>query len=288
MSSTDLWQIAVAAPLPQLLTYSSSIPLQPGQTVRVPLGKRSAQGVVIARETSPRQDLKIKSISESLEAFPILSSQHVDWALWIAKYYHYPAGEVFSFFFPPLPQKSAKAKNKEFFTEDLQEKQIHLNKEQADIVSLIEKIDGFSSHLLWGITGSGKTEVYIELIKKKLAQNQSAMILVPEIALTPQLVSRFRSRLGDQVAVLHSGLTDRERTNQWWDLIEKKKRVLIGARSALFCPMPDLGLIVVDEEHESSYKQDEKLRYNARDSAIVRAQMEKIPVLLGSATPSLE
>lgn len=287
--SDTLWKVAVKAPLPHLLTYSSELALQPGQSVLVPLGKRSVPGVVVEQDTAPAStQFKIKAIVSVSEDLPPLSPQHVAWAQWIAKYYHHPPGEVFSLFFPPLPKKGRAAQPKDLFSTELQEKQISLNQEQIKVFNDIEPLRGFSAHLLWGVTGSGKTEVYIDLIKKKLAAGLGAMILVPEIALTPQLVARFRTRLGDQIAVLHSDLTDRERTNQWWSLLEEKKRVLIGARSALFCPIPRLGLIVVDEEHEASYKQDETLRYNARDAAVMRAHFEKIPVLLGTATPSLE
>jgi primosomal protein N' (replication factor Y) (superfamily II helicase) len=286
-SSPNLWKVAVDAPLSFLLTYLASGPLTPGQSVLVPLGKRKVSGVVIEPEKDLKQDFELKSIAETTD-LPSLSHQQLQWALWLSKYYHHPPGEVFSLFFPSLPKKGRAAVPQELFTNSVQEKKIVLNSEQNFVVEAIEKQTGFSTHLLWGVTGSGKTEVYIELIKKKLQVGLGAMILVPEIALTPQLVSRFRAQLGDQMAVLHSHLTDREKTNQWWSVIEGKKRVLIGARSALFCPMPNLGLIVVDEEHEASYKQDETLRYNARDAAVMRAHFEKIPIILGTATPSLE
>jgi len=138
------------------------------------------------------------------------------------------------------------------------------------------------------VTGSGKTEVYLQLLERTLQQGKQGLVLVPEISLTPQLIHRFAARFGDQVAVLHSQLTDRERTNQWWDIVDGKKQILIGARSALFCPMKNLGLIVIDEEHEPSFKQDEKLKYHARDSAVVLGKFANCPVILGSATPSLE
>src|SRR5690606_29048399 len=109
-----------------------------------------------------------------------------------------------------------------------------------------------------------------------------------EISLTPQLIRRFSERFGDQIAVIHSHLTDREKTNQWWSIVDGKKKILIGARSALFCPFQNLSIIVVDEEHEPSFKQDEKLKYHARDSAIMLAQILNIPICLGSATPSIE
>ena len=128
----------------------------------------------------------------------------------------------------------------------------------------------------------------MQLFEKCIRENKKGLFLVPEISLTPQLVNRFVERFGDQVAVLHSQLTDRERTNQWWEIIEGEKKILIGARSALFCPVQNLGLVVVDEEHESSFKQDEKLKYHGRDCAVMLGKFSNCPVILGSATPSLE
>src|SRR5690606_36416198 len=117
--------------------------------------------------------------------------------------------------------------------------------------SITQKLDSFSTHLIFGVTGSGKTEIYLHLIEEVLKRGQQALVLVPEISLTPQLVERFTARFGEKVAVLHSQLTDREKTEQWWMAVEGASDVLIGARSALFCPHPRLGLIVVDEEHEA-------------------------------------
>ncbi len=146
---------------------------------------------------------------------------------------------------------------------------------------------GFHVHVLHGVTGSGKTEVYIRAIERVVHRGGSAIVLVPEIALTPQTVQRFVGRF-DRVAVLHSGLTAAQRHEQWLSIREGWARVVVGARSALFAPAKDLGLIVVDEEHDSSYKQDQLPRYHARDLAIKRAQLRDIPTILGSATPSLE
>jgi len=142
--------------------------------------------------------------------------------------------------------------------------------------------------LLRGVTGSGKTLVYLELLERVLADGRSAIVLVPEISLTPQTVERFRARFGDAVAVLHSALSDGERYDAWRALREGRKRVAIGARSAIFAPVRDLGAIVVDEEHESSYKQSDTPRYHARSVAIVRAKLEGCVCVLGSATPALE
>ena len=141
--------------------------------------------------------------------------------------------------------------------------------------------------LLFGVTGSGKTEVYLHALERCLEQGRGGIVLVPEISLTPQTVSRFRARCGE-VAVLHSGLTDAERHDQWKAIRSGRVRVVVGARSALFAPVPDLGLIIVDEEHESSFKQESVPRYHARDVALERARLEGAVAVLGSATPSLE
>ena len=147
---------------------------------------------------------------------------------------------------------------------------------------------GFAPFLLHGVTGSGKTEVYLQAAEHALGRGKGVLILVPEIALTPQLVGRFRSRFGDAVAVLHSALKDRERLRAWQRLRAGELKLAVGVRSAIFAPVQDLGLVVVDEEHDPSFKQEEKLRYQARDLAVVRGSQVGATVVLGSATPSLE
>lgn len=166
-----------------------------------------------------------------------------------------------------------------------------LSDEQKDATTPILKHvseHSFSSFLLHGVTGSGKTEVYLELIVEALKRNRSALVIVPEIALTPQLLNRFESRLKQSVAVLHSGLRPPERWKHWANALSGDTRVVIGARSAIFAPMRDIGVIIVDEEHDGSFKQGEGIRYNARDLAVVRAKLASCPIVLGSATPSLE
>jgi len=150
------------------------------------------------------------------------------------------------------------------------------------------QLKGFNVHLLDGVTGSGKTEVYLQLIEKMLVQNKQVLVLVPEIGLTPQLVTRFQKRLNIPIGLLHSGLNDTERYTHWKHVSDNQYQVLIGTRSALFTPMPSLGLIIIDEEHDPSFKQQRGWAYSARDLALVRAQKSKIPIIMGSATPSLE
>ncbi|MGH9447769.1 MAG: replication restart helicase PriA, partial [Terriglobia bacterium] len=146
----------------------------------------------------------------------------------------------------------------------------------------------FSVHLLHGITGSGKTEIYLRLIARCLEQGRSALLLVPEIALTPMVQAEFTGRFGRQVAVLHSGLSNASRQEEWWRVWRGEAKAVLGTRSAVFAPLQNLGLVVVDEEHDASYKQQETPRYHGRDVAVVRAKLAKALVVLGSATPSLE
>jgi primosomal protein N' (replication factor Y) len=157
----------------------------------------------------------------------------------------------------------------------------------SPVVAAVEAI-GFRPFLLHGVTGSGKTEVYFRAVEAALARGRGAIVLVPEIGLTPMLVRAARSRFGETVSVLHSELSAGERHDQWWRIREGDARVVVGARSAVFAPVPDLGLVVADEEHDGSYKQDESPRYHGRDVAVMRARLEGCPAVLGSATPSVE
>lgn len=166
-----------------------------------------------------------------------------------------------------------------------------LNNEQKEALeSLFYSLDSkqFQAHLLWGITGSGKTEVYLQAIQRVLDEGGSALLMVPEVALTPQTLDRIRARIQVPVAVLHYKLTPAQKQKQWKQILEGKARVIIGARSSIFCPSPDLRLIIVDEEHETSYKSEESPHYHARDVAIERAKHLNATIILGSATPSLE
>ncbi|NOZ53128.1 MAG: primosomal protein N' [Gammaproteobacteria bacterium] len=166
---------------------------------------------------------------------------------------------------------------------------VQLNQAQSNAINTVQQSFGtYNTFLLDGITGSGKTEVYLKLIEVALAQGRQALVLVPEIGLTPQLVSRFKTRFKQSIAVLHSGLTDKMRVTAWLAAKDGCVDIVIGTRSAITTPMPRLGIIIIDEEHDSSFKQQEGFRYSARDMAIVRAKNANIPIVLGSATPSLE
>lgn len=169
------------------------------------------------------------------------------------------------------------------------ENNILLNEEQQNAVDKITgALNTFQCFLLEGVTGSGKTEIYLKSIEAVLKQNQQALVLVPEIALTPQMLARFQTRFNTMVGCLHSNLSDKERLKNWLLAKSGKLRIIIGTRSAIFTPLPALGLIIIDEEHDQSLKQQDNFRYSARDVAIRRAQQASIPIVLGSATPSLE
>ncbi len=292
----SFYKIAVQAPMKGALTYSAEkidfIP-QRGQWLRVPLGSRLTLGLCLGPATpanaETNQKFEIKSIESAETEYGPLTEDLVQWIEWISEYYLYPVGLVASTFIPPLRKNiNSKTRKSPVIPTVERVNPPQLTKEQSQAVEDIAKFNSFSAHLLFGVTGSGKTEVYLRLLEKILAENKTGLVLVPEISLTPQLIFRFAQRFGDKIATLHSHLTEREKTNQWWDMVEGRKQILIGARSALFCPIPNLGLIIVDEEHEPSFKQDEKLKYHGRDAAVMLAKLKNIPIVLGSATPSLE
>src|SRR3954463_13782595 len=194
-----------------------------------------------------------------------------------------------------LLREEAVARDPHATDEFIASSSLELNPEQAAALATIEESlrapEEAKPILLHGVTGSGKTEIYLQAIHSTLARGKTAIVLVPEISLTPQTVERFKSRFAeaqDTVAVLHSHLSEGERHDEWHKIHSGRARIVVGARSAVFAPLENLGLIVVDEEHETSYKQEEAPRYHARDVAVVRAKMEGCVVVLGTATPSLE
>jgi primosomal protein N' (replication factor Y) (superfamily II helicase) len=306
-----VWNVAIDAPLGPLsyLIPDSFDPAKVtrGTSVLVPLGGRKVHGILLGENSEPPTGFKLKAAFEIIEDRPPLPSVYVEWLEWVAKYYVHPFGQTLELAFPPLARAKLKkdgtrSKSRKAPLIDVEassarvDHSVNLTAEQTSVVEAIVGTGNstcgerreFGAHLLFGVTGSGKTEVYMELIARTIARGEQALVLVPEIALTPQLIERFARRFGDQIAVIHSHLTPREKTDNWWSAREGEKPVLIGARSALFCPMEKLGLIVIDEEHESSFKQDETLRYHARDAAVMLAKLRGHPIVLGSATPSLE
>jgi primosomal protein N' (replication factor Y) len=291
MSRQNHVLVAVDAPLKDSLTYlqNENFQVKRGDVVEINLGKRRALGVVTSVDVA-QPDFDTKAILALHPEWPRIPEKHLHFLEWMADYYCYPLGRVLQNCFPPLEKTVKERKSKRAsVVPDLEQTIPHqLNSEQQNCVNSILSKTGFQTHLVHGVTGSGKTEIYLELFEKIVDEKKAGIFLLPEISLTPQLINRFAKRFGNKIAVLHSQLTDRERTNQWWDMIEGRKQILIGARSALFCPLENVGLVVVDEEHEASFKQDEKLRYNGRDCAVMLGRFHNCPVVLGSATPSID
>lgn len=289
--------VAVFAPIDEALTYSVPDELEKsvraGHRVLVPLGRRKSVGIVIG-EQKHKPDHALKPIEAILDEKVIFSPAQLHFLQWAAEYYLCPLGEILRTALPAplgkIPKEPKKSPRKKKIPEAFQKKNIplRLSEKQLEIAHTIEKDSTFRVHLLHGITGSGKTEIYFHLIEKTLAEGKSVLSLVPEISLTPQLYQRYRDRFGDEVALYHSGLNDTERMTAWNACREGQSKIMLGTRSALFASFEKLGLIIIDEEQDHSYKQEERVRYHARDLAILRAKIEDIPILLGSATPSVE
>ena len=281
------YQVQPKAPLFKSFTYKSVLKLNKGQRVKIPFGRRKINGWILEEESAGlMEDQKIKEILEWDQNQAPLNAKRLNWMKWLSDYYYYPLGPILDFSFL---QQSFKKKDLEFKKTQTfvfqEENLLKLNKEQEDCVNKILKYPNFQTHLIHGVTGSGKTEIYIRLIAQTLKQNRQALVLLPEIFLTPQIVKRLEKFFLNQIALLHSQLSLSQRKQAWKSLLSGQKNLLVGTRSALFCPLPRLGLIIIDEEHDSSFKQEEKFRYHARDSAIVLAKELDIPIVLGSATP---
>ncbi|MGP5533278.1 primosomal protein N' [Psychrobacter celer] len=334
-----------------------------GSRVEVPFGRQTLIGIVVAHIAAADSSVplnKLKSIYRCLDDEPILNAAMLKLAYWLARYYHYPLGDVFGVILPTLVRQgkpldllithwrilpnitdddfhpNAKKQKQQFdmlklhgergasedvlllegmqrpFLKTLEEKglieryiepkqaptpvklaklPLDLNDEQQQAVSTIiaaHKAGRYTGFLLNGITGSGKTEVYLQVMQAILEAGKQVLILVPEIGLTPQTRARFASRFATDIVLLHSGMNNTHRLQGWQDCRTGHAQIIIGTRSAVLYPFADLGLIVVDEAHDGSYKQQDTLRYHAADVALYRGVQYNIPVILGTATPSLE
>lgn len=273
--------------VPEELTAAITV----GSRVTAPFKKSYKVGIVVGLDAAPpkaERSFKLKSIKSLMDDVPFVPQNILRLIVWVSQYYMSTSGLALKNAVPSAFFTGKKAgKSRISCDEEVpQAKPVSLMPEQRKALDEINKrTDGV--FLLHGVTGSGKTEVYINAIKS-LPAGKEAIVLVPEIALTSQMVDRFRGNFSDSVVFYHSGLSVGERITQWRRMREGKVRVVIGVRSAVYAPFENLGLIVVDEEQEASYKQFEGLRYNARDVSLARSQLEGIKVVLGSATPSME
>ena len=301
-------QIILNLPLNQPFTYSyipdqkekEELVPQIGKRAEIMFGNRKTTGFIVdildeVPPTCPVEKGKIRPIKRILDKEPLFQKELIELAKWISHYYLCTFGEaVFAMIPSGRRETSAGGFN---FEEDLEPKpKNQLSDEQQNAVNnIFNSINEDSKqqntslfNYIYGPTGSGKTEVFLSLAEKVLEQGKGVIYLVPEISLTGQVAKSIVERFGNTAAILHSGLTPSQKLAQWHKILHKEAKVIVGARSAIFAPVPDLGLIIIDEEHDGSYKSGTTPRYHARQVAMHRASQLKIPLIMGSATPSLE
>ena len=287
------YDIAVGLPLRQCFTYKSKVAIKKGTRVVVPFGKKSIIGIVVKKISNPNSLKGLKEIISIADNHTCFDKSIFNTILWASEYYHHPIGEVFFSFMPTLLRKkndktiSSLNKASEYKL-NAKDKKFKLTKEQNATLSKLNKIKEFNPSLIYGVTGSGKTEIYLQLVEKFIKKNKSVLVLVPEINLIPQLVKRFEDRFSGEIGIYHSRQTPNQRLKVWLKSKFGEIKIVIGTRSSVLMPLKNLGAIIIDEEHDHSYKQAEGFKFSGKDLAIKRAQLENIPIFLGSATPSLQ
>ncbi|MBD3179897.1 MAG: primosomal protein N' [Candidatus Latescibacteria bacterium] len=296
-SNKQYADIALPVPLDRFFTYGLPAELiddiGTGSRVRVRFGRRKLTGYVVGFVDKPEGDFKIRDIEKLVDRQPLLNDELLKLARWISSYYVHPLGEVLRVMLPASvkgkPRKRARGADEASFPLEIEAPELH--SQQSEVFEVVRghlERGEYANILLHGITGSGKTEVYLRAISEALKMGKRALVLIPEIALIPQLTVRFTRRFGSsRVAVLHSRLTGAQRHLIWQSAAAGELDVVIGPRSAVFVPMKELGIIVVDEQQDISFKQHEKPHYHAVDAADFRARHLGAVLLMGSATPSL-
>ena len=292
-------QIVLNIPVNKAFTYSYEPPenekaeLVPkiGKRAEIMFGNKKTSGFIISISESLPKDCeveinKIRPVKRIIDKEPLFNEEMIEIAKWVSHYYLCTLGEAVFSMTPSARRDSGEAGFS--FDEEIQYKKNILSEEQEKCVKEINENKANLFHYLYGPTGTGKTEVFLQLAEQTLNKGKGVIYLVPEIALTAQVVKSIKMRFGDTAAIIHSGLTPSQKLTQWHKILHKEARVVIGARSAVFAPVPDLGLIIIDEEHDGSYKSGNNPRYHARQVAMHRCSMLKIPLLMGSATPSVE
>ena len=255
--------------------------IKEGALVKIPLRNSFIEGVIIKR-TEIKPDYNVKDIHELLHKNPVLSGWQMNLAKWISEYYKAPVQKAINLFLPP---KFYKFEYEPVITKEILKEKHTLTESQTKAFNSILNTDKIS--LLFGITGSGKTEIYLHLAEKYINEGRQCILIVPEISLTPQMVEYFERIFGKNVAILHSRLTEKQKSMEWMRIFLNETPIIIGPRSALFAPVKNLGLIILDEEHEFSYKQEQTPRYNTVDIIKKIHELTKVKVVMGSATPSI-
>jgi primosomal protein N' (replication factor Y) len=274
--------------------------LSSGQYLRVPWGKKTRGAVVRRLRADLPEGLaedSVREVVELVEPLPVLTEAGWELAEWLRDFYYgsWPVvlqtllpGPVLEHLRKP-PKRGRKARGAEAEESASPEELPRLTEDQSTVWGqLQDRLASGGTALLHGVTGSGKTEIYLRACQQVLSQGMGVLVLVPEVSLTPQAQQRFARRFGARVSILHSGLSDGERREQWWRIRRGERPLVVGTRSAIFAPLPELGLIIIDEEHDGSYKQNGDLRYHARQVAAWLSRRQRACLLLGSATPCLE
>lgn len=268
-----------------VLTYQSELDIVPGMLVRVPIRGKKVDGVVW--KEVPKPSFVSKDITEISLEKPVISEKMLNLADWISEYYAASLPSVIGTFLPSgITKKRRTIKN----SENKPARDVHkkLTADQNVVLAEIQENLEKKPQLLYGVTGSGKTEIYLQLIETQLKANKSVIVLVPEVSLTPQALERYSARFGERVVLMHSYLKETERYAAWKQVFDGEKDIVIGSRSALFAPVQNLGLIIIDEAHESSYKQDQNPRYEATKVAEKISEITGCGLVFGTATPSIE
>ncbi|MBF0216259.1 MAG: primosomal protein N' [Candidatus Omnitrophica bacterium] len=290
-------EIATGLPIDRTFQYAvtgnEAYPAEIGKRAIIEFGHRRMVGYIVRLEDEPVCK-DPKPVIDILDETPVITRDLVQVAEWMKDHYFSSWGECLEAMLPGVMKRGKMSS-----TSRIEEKQrpveattnLRPNQEQQSVLDEVAQCIDSNKHkvfLLHGITGSGKTEIYLQAMERVLAKGLSGVVLVPEISLTPQTVERFVSRFGDNVAVFHSKMLESARFSEWKRIKEDRAKIVVGPRSAVFSPFRKPGIFVIDEEHEPSYKQEDSPRYHAREVAIKRAELAGVPVILGSATPSLE
>lgn len=294
-------EIVLNIPLNQTFTYSYIPPenekpeLTPeiGKRAEVRFGNRKMTGLISGiseaiPDSCPVGAEKIRPVTKIIDRQPLMTEELFKTAQWLSSYYLCSIGEAVFAIIPSSGRRETAAPGFPFSTELSEKPDAVLSNEQQRAVEEITAESGCRYHYLYGPTGTGKTEVFLQTAEKIMAEGKGVIYLVPEIGLTPQVVKAVTARFGNTAAVFHSALTPSQKLSEWRKILEKKARIVVGARSAVFAPVPDLGLIIIDEEHDTSYKSGDTPRYHARQTAMHRCTAMEIPLVMGSATPSVE
>jgi primosomal protein N' (replication factor Y) len=288
MPLAEVYPLVTARALARPFTYEVADDVRPGDVLLVGLGARHVRGVVVRTGAEAPPEVEIAQAGALVDRLP---AALVELALWLADYYGTTPARALALVAPRMRQPRGERESpaaREMLPGEPEPAELTPAQQQA-VARVVAALDAGGGHLLLhGPTGSGKTEVYLQACAAALERARGAIVLVPEIALTPQAVGRFRARFGDRVAVLHSALTEAERRDERQRVASGEAPIVVGARSAIFAPVRELGLVVVDEEHDSSFKQESDPRYDARTVAAKRAALEGAVALYGSATPRPE